>query len=48
MGIFITIAMIIIVIGLWGDMLWEIVSLKIYSHKIKKGNKALYENESDE
>lgn len=48
MGIIGAAAIIIISIGLWGDMLWEIVSLQIHIHKVKKRRKALYENESAE
>ncbi|WP_155250162.1 hypothetical protein [Ruminococcus flavefaciens] len=48
MGIFCAAAIIIISIGLWGDMLCEIASLQIHTHKVKKRRKALYENESAE
>ncbi len=48
MGIFFAAAIVIISIGLWGNMLWEIVSLQIHTHKVKKRRKALYENESAE
>ena len=48
MGIFFAAAIIIISVGLWGDMLWEIAALHIHTHRFKKRRKALYENESIE
>lgn len=45
MGIFCAAAIMIISIGLWGDMLWEVISLHIYSHKVRKRRNTLNENE---